>query len=180
MRITKVTTKAGDKGSTSLGDGSFVSKSNARISAFGSIDALNSYLGWTSVIASSTIREDFVLIQQDLFNMGGELSLPTEDLNLLKDDRLHWLEREIDKINETLPVLKEFILPRGNELCTRIHICRTECRNTERDLVKLNEVEKTSPLHLKYINRLSDYFFVLARSVNLDSKKDEIHWDHEK
>ena len=71
-------------------------------------------------------------------------------------------------------------MPRGNELCTRIHICRTECRNTERDLVKLNEVEKTSPLHLKYINRLSAYFFVLARSVNLDLKKDEIHWDHEK
>ena len=180
MRITKVTTKTGDKGTTSLGDGSFVSKSNVRISAFGSIDTLNSYLGWTSVIASSNIRKNLMLIQQDLFNMGGELSLPKKDLDLLKNDRLLWLEKEIDDINKTLPLLKEFILPRGNELCTRIHISRTECRNTERDLVKLNEVENIAPLHLKYINRLSDYFFVLARSVNLDSKKDEIHWAHEK
>ena len=180
MRITKVTTKTGDKGKTSLGDGRLVSKSNERICAFGSIDNLNSYIGWVSVIATPELLKDLMKIQQDLFNLGGELSVPLDALNLLKIDRLNWLEAEIEKINSNLPELKEFILPIGNELCTRVHILRTECRNAERDLVKLDEKENGISLHIKYLNRLSDYFFVLARKIQYETNNDEIHWDHKK
>ena len=154
VRITKVTTKIGDNGKTNLGDGSFVSKSSHRVCAFGSIDNLNSFIGWASVVSSSTLQNKLKKIQQDLFNIGGELSLPNESLNLIKVNRLEWLESEINHINKKLPPLREFILPNGNELCTRIHIARTECRNAERDLVKLSESEKVPPLHNKYLNRL--------------------------
>ena len=180
MRITKVTTKAGDKGKTNLGDGSLVSKSNERICSIGSIDNLNSYIGWASVIATQDLLKDLMEIQQDLFNLGGELSLPLETMSLLKIDRLKWLETEIQKINSNLPELKEFIIPRGSELCTRIHIIRTECRNAERDLVKLYEIESGPILHIKYLNRLSDYFFVLARKIQFEVNNNEIHWDHKK
>ena len=180
MRITKVTTKVGDNGKTNLGDGSFVSKSSYRVCAFGSIDNLNSFIGWVSVISSSTLQNKLKNIQQDLFNIGGELSIPDENLNLIKINRLAWLESEINVINKKLPPLKEFILPNGSELCTRIHIARTQCRNAERDLVKLSEKEEIPSLHNKYLNRLSDYFFVLAREAQLESNINEIHWDHKR
>ena len=180
VRITKVTTKVGDNGKTNLGDGSFVSKSSHRVCAFGSIDNLNSFVGWVSVISSSTLQNKLKNIQQDLFNIGGELSIPDENLNLIKINRLAWLESEINVINKKLPPLKEFILPNGSELCTRIHIARTQCRNAERDLVKLSEKEKIPSLHNKYLNRLSDYFFVLAREAQLESNNNEIHWDHKR
>ena len=180
MRITKVTTKVGDNGKTNLGDGSLVSKSSYRVCAFGSIDNLNSFIGWVSVISSSTLQNKLKNIQQDLFNIGGELSIPNENLNLIKINRLAWLESEINVINKKLPPLKEFILPNGSELCTRIHIARTQCRNAERDLVKLSEKEEIPSLHNKYLNRLSDYFFVLAREAQLESNNNEIHWDHKR
>jgi len=180
VRITKVTTKVGDNGKTNLGDGSFVSKSSYRVCAFGSIDNLNSFIGWVSVISSSTLQNKLKNIQQDLFNIGGELSIPDENLNLIKINRLAWLESEINVINKKLPPLKEFILPNGSELCTRIHIARTQCRNAERDLVKLSEKEEIPSLHNKYLNRLSDYFFVLAREAQLESNNNEIHWDHKR
>ena len=180
VRITKVTTKVGDNGKTNLGDGSFVSKSSYRVCAFGSIDNLNSFIGWVSVISSSTLQNKLKNIQQDLFNIGGELSIPDENLNLIKINRLAWLESEINVINKKLPPLKEFILPNGSELCTRIHIARTQCRNAERDLVKLSEKEEIPSLHNKYLNRLSDYFFVLAREAQLESNNSEIHWDHKR
>ena len=180
VRITKVITKVGDNGKTNLGDGSFVSKSSYRVCAFGSIDNLNSFIGWVSVISNSTLQNKLKNIQQDLFNIGGELSIPDENLNLIKINRLAWLESEINVINKKLPPLKEFILPNGSELCTRIHIARTQCRNAERDLVKLSEKEEIPSLHNKYLNRLSDYFFVLAREVQLESNDNEIHWDHKK
>ena len=180
VRITKVTTKIGDKGQTNLGDGSFVSKSSYRVCAFGSIDNLNSFLGWVSVISSSSLKSKLKKIQQDLFNIGGELSLPNKNLNLIKMNRLEWLESEINLINKKLPPLKEFILPSGSELSTRIHIARTECRNAERDLVRLSENEEIPSLHNKYLNRLSDYLFVLARKVQMKSNEKEIHWDHKR
>ena len=180
VRITKVTTKVGDNGKTNLGDGSFVSKSSYRVCAFGSIDNLNSFIGWVSVISSSTLQNKLKNIQQDLFNIGGELSIPDENLNLIKINRLAWLESEINVINKKLPPLREFILPNGSELCTRIHIARTQCRNAERDLVKLSEKEEIPSLHNKYLNRLSDYFFVLAREAQLESNNNEIHWDHKR
>jgi cob(I)alamin adenosyltransferase len=135
----------------------------------------DSIVGWVLVVSNSTLQNKLKNIQQDLFNIGGELSLPDENINLIKINRLAWLESEINVINKKLPPLKEFILPNGSELCTRIHIARTECRNAERDIVKLSEREEIPSLHIKYLNRLSDYFFVLAREVQLESNDNEIH-----
>jgi cob(I)alamin adenosyltransferase len=178
MRISKVITKSGDEGQTGLADGRRVSKTDIRIQAIGSIDHLNSLLGWAIVVAGSPIKNDLERIQQDLFDLGGELAMPGIELQLLSAERLHWLEHETEKLNESLPPLKEFILPGGTELSARIHIVRTACRNTERDVVALAETKEDSDLHKVYLNRLSDYLFVLARKVQMDEGTKEIQWDH--
>jgi cob(I)alamin adenosyltransferase len=178
MRISKVITKSGDEGQTGLGDGRRVSKTDIRIQAIGSIDHLNSLLGWAIVVAGSPIKNDLEGIQQDLFDLGGELAMPGIELQLLSAERLHWLEHETEKLNESLPPLKEFILPGGTELSARIHIVRTACRNTERDIVALAETKEDSDLHKIFLNRFSDYLFVLARKVQMDEGTKEIQWDH--
>lgn len=180
MRISKVTTKTGDAGQTGLSGGERVSKSHLRIHALGAIDHLNSVIGWTIVPAMESLKSTLKTLQQDLFNLGGELSMPGSEMVLLNSGRLEWLESEIDNLNEELPPLKEFILPGGSELSARIHISRTETRNTERELVLLNESEKIPELHIQYLNRLSDYFFVLARSISITEKHEEIQWNHQK
>jgi cob(I)alamin adenosyltransferase len=180
MRVSKVITKTGDKGQTGLGDGQRVSKSHVRIQTLGSVDHLNSLVGWAASVATLQTKSDLESIQQDLFNVGGELSIPESELSLLTEERIVWLETETAELNEELPPLKEFILPGGNELSARIHIARTECRNVERDLVALGESEKLNETHLVYLNRLSDYFFVLARKVQSDERNPEIQWDYKK
>ena len=178
MRVSKVITKSGDEGQTGLGDGRRVSKTHIRIQAIGSIDHLNSLLGWAMVEAGRPVKNDLERVQQDLFNLGGELVMPGIELQLLNAERLQWLEHETEKLNESLPPLKEFILPGGTELSARIHIVRTTCRNTERDVVALAETKEDSDLHKVYLNRLSDYLFVLARKVQMDEGTNEIQWDH--
>ena len=178
MRVSKVITKSGDGGQTGLGDGRRVSKTDIRIQAIGSMDYLNSLLGWAMVVARSPVKNDLERIQQDLFDLGGELAMPGIELQLLSAERLNWLEHETEKLNESLPPLKEFILPGGTELSARIHIVRTTCRNTERDIVALAETKEDSDLHKVYLNRLSDYLFVLARKVQMDEGTKEIQWDH--
>lgn len=178
MRVSKVITKSGDGGQTGLGDGRRVSKTDIRIQAIGSIDYLNSLLGWAMVVARSPVKNDLERIQQDLFDLGGELAMPGIELQLLSAERLNWLEHETEKLNESLPPLKEFILPGGTELSARIHIVRTACRNTERDIVALAETKEDSDLHKIFLNRLSDYLFVLARKVQMDEGTNEIQWDH--
>ena len=178
MRISKVITKSGDGGQTGLGDGRRVSKTDIRIQAIGSMDYLNSLLGWAMVVARSPVKNDLERIQQDLFDLGGELAMPGIELQLLSAERLNWLEHETEKLNESLPPLKEFILPGGTELSARIHIVRTACRNTERDIVALAETKEDSDLHKIFLNRLSDYLFVLARKVQMDEGTNEIQWDH--
>ena len=180
MRVSKVITKSGDKGQTGLSDGRRVPKTHIRIQSIGSVDHLNSLLGWTMVVAEGPVKNNLERIQQDLFNLGGELAMPGTDLQLLSDERLLWLEHETEKMNEALPPLNEFILPGGTELSARIHIVRTACRNTERDLVALAELEEDSDLHKVFLNRLSDYLFVLARRVQMDEGSQEIQWDHKK
>tara|TARA_B100001996_G_scaffold377319_1_gene359767 strand:- start:739 stop:1281 length:543 start_codon:yes stop_codon:yes gene_type:complete len=180
MRVSKVTTKTGDKGQTDLGDGTRVSKNNLRIELIGSIDHLNSIVGWSLLVVNTKIRKDLQSIQQDLFNIGAELSIPDSSLNLMKDVRLIWLDKEIKKINSELPPLKEFILPGGSELSSRIHIARTECRKVERNLVSFGDTEKLNQIHLIYFNRLSDYFFVLARKLQSLSNDHETQWDYKK
>ena len=178
MRVSKVITKSGDGGQTSLGTGKRVSKTHIRINAIGSIDHLNSLLGWAMVEAEDLVKNDLERVQQDLFNLGGELATPGIELQLLIAERLQWLENETEKLNKLLPPLKEFILPGGTELSARIHITRTACRNTERDIVALAETKEDSDLHKVYLNRLSDYLFVLARKVQIDQGTKEIQWDH--
>ncbi|MGY8763118.1 MAG: cob(I)yrinic acid a,c-diamide adenosyltransferase [Fidelibacterota bacterium] len=178
MRVSKVITKSGDGGQTGLGDGRRVSKTDIRIQAIGSMDYLNSLLGWAMVVARSPVKNDLERIQQDLFDLGGELAMPGIELQLLSAERLNWLEHETEKLNESLPPLKEFILPGGTELSARIHIVRTACRNTERDIVALAETKEDSDLHKIFLNRLSDYLFVLARKVQMDEGTNEIQWDH--
>ncbi len=178
MRISKVITKSGDDGQTGLGDGRRVSKTHNRIQAIGSIDHLNSLLGWAKVEAGRSTKNDLERVQQDLFDLGGELAMPGIELQLLNAERLQWLEHKTEKLNKSLSPLEEFILPGGTELSARIHIVRTTCRNTERDIVSLAEKKEDSNLHKVYLNRLSDYLFVLARKVQVDEGTEETQWDH--
>ena len=180
-RISKVTTKTGDKGETGLGDGSRVSKSHPLIRLLGEIDELNSYLG--RAIAScnkDTIIVELLSIQQDLFNMGGEVSMPKTEINLLTKDRISFLEDRIAKLNEQLPPLEEFILPGGDEFCSRIHVLRAVCRRVERYCVEVMEEGLKIRYWLLYLNRLSDYFFVLSRYYSLEDGEDEILWNRNK
>ena len=180
MRITKVTTKTGDAGETGLGNGERVSKNSPRVHTMGSIDKLNSIIGWARTLTSKDTFDILGLVQQDLFNMGGEIAIPDVEMNLLDESRVGWLDSLTDHYNEQLPPLNEFILPGGNELSSRLHISRTECREAERNLIALSENEFVSPSHKKYLNRLSDFFFVLARAVSSDENIEEIPWEYEK
>ena len=180
MRITKVTTKTGDAGETCLGNGERVSKNSPRVHAMGSIDKLNSIIGWARTLTGEDTFDILGLVQQDLFNMGGEIAIPDVQMNLLDESRVVWLDSLTDQYNEQLPPLNEFILPGGNELSSRLHISRTECREAERNLIALSENEFVSSLHKKYLNRLSDFFFVLARAVSSDENIEEVSWEYEK
>ena len=177
MRITKVTTKTGDKGKTALGDGSRVKKDSLRIHCLGSIDELNSSIGLASVMLPVKPIIDLKSVQNDLLNIGAEISMPGSKKKFLNKDRILFLEKEIESINKDLPPLEEFILPGGNDLCSRVHMARSICRRAERDLVSLNSKEQISPEVLKYINRLSDYLFVVARLLIQISDSVEIQWN---
>lgn len=180
-RLSKIYTKTGDDGSTGLGDGSRVAKDHARIEAFGCIDELNSYIG---VVASLLPADDVYLnalraIQHDLFDLGGELSIP--GYQLLHAERIVFLETEIDEINNTLPPLKEFILPGGNPLAAHCHVARTICRRAERRVFSLSQHEQNvADTGLKYLNRLSDYLFVLARCLARANGGQEILWNRQR
>ena len=177
MRITKVTTKTGDQGDTALGDGSRVSKDNARIQCLGSIDELNASIGLALVASTKDHVADLESIQNDLLNIGGELSIPSIEKPLLHPDRVDFLEKRIESINKQLLPLEEFIIPGGSEPSARLHVARSICRRAERNLVSLKNTEKLSTNILKYINRLSDYLFVLARLVIDISGNKETQWD---
>ena len=180
MRITKVTTKTGDMGETGLANGERVSKNSPRIHAMGSLDKLNSFIGWTRVNADENINNVLEAIQQDLFNIGGELAIPDVEMNLFNNSRLDWLDKQTELYNQQLPPLDEFILPGGTELASRLHIARAECRETERYIICLSEQEFVSDLHKKYLNRLSDFLFNLSRIVVKDKGVSEISWDYNK
>ena len=181
MRITKVTTKTGDKGETSLGTGERVRKDHPRVNALGDLDYLNSVIGWTvSSFSDSQIGRELKKIQQDIFNISGDISLPDSESVLLKKERIKDIEDHIDIIAKKLPPLKEFILPGGSELISRLHISRTSCRNAERSLISMYGNENLNQLHAKYMNRLSDYLFLLARLVKHNEGVKEEHWDLEK
>ena len=174
-RLTKIYTKTGDEGKTGLSDGSRVDKFSNRIEGLGNIDELNSIIGLIlTEELPSQVKENLNKIQHDLFDIGGELSIP--DHIAINEDKILFLEQSIDKINKTLEPLKEFILPGGTRESAYCHLARTVCRRTERILFKLSKTEKINPASLKYINRLSDYLFVLARLLNKFNKIEDILW----
>ena len=182
MRITKLTTKIGDKGKTRLGTNEIVSKLSLEIHVLGELDELSSVLGLVKVTGQTNeLRSIIENIQNDICNIGGELSLGGDGDDLLKGERVEYLEKEIKSINEKLPPLEEFLLPGGNKLSARIHHARSVCRRAERSLVAL--MEEIPPLchenWLIYLNRLSDYLFVLARQSVKDDGQSERMWKRE-
>lgn len=183
----KVYTKTGDKGATSLYGGVKVSKNHIRIEAYGTVDELNSAIGLvrSSEIASK-YDEQLIEIQKNLFHVGAELATPSEKLflangksrlpRIIQEMEIGQLENWIDKMEEELPALTHFILPGGNLASSHAHLCRCICRRAERMTVSLKEVEEIREELLKYLNRLSDYLFVLARKVAHDAGHEEIKW----
>lgn len=164
-RLSKITTRTGDDGSTGLGDGSRVAKDDTRIEAIGTVDELNSLLG---VLASESppeaLREILTRVQHDLFDLGGELSVPNR--RVMNEASILRLDRELENINRELPPLKEFILPGGTRAAALGHLARTVCRRAERCLVTLQRETGVNPDSLRYLNRLSDLLFVMARELN--------------
>ena len=169
VRLTRIYTRGGDQGETSLGDGSRVSKLDCRIGAFGTVDELNSAIG--VVLAGDVpeaMREPLSRIQNDLFDVGADLSVPwgVTDRLRVEQPMIDALEQLCDEFNADLPELRSFVLPGGTEAAARLHVARTICRRAERDvLLGAREVD-LNPLVLRYLNRLSDLLFILARTAN--------------
>jgi cob(I)alamin adenosyltransferase len=178
-RLSKIYTRTGDDGTTGLGDGSRTSKIAPRIEAIGDVDELNSSIG---VLLAETLPDDvrslLTDVQHDLFDLGGELSIP--GYLALKESHVVSLEVALDRYNAALPPLKEFILPGGARTSALAHVSRTVCRRAERRLVQLGVEETVSPLPRQYLNRLSDLLFVLSRVLNRAAGRPDVHWDKER
>jgi cob(I)alamin adenosyltransferase len=174
MRLSKITTRTGDDGSTGLADGSRIAKDSARITVIGSVDELNSHLG---VMLAETlpedIREELLRVQNDLFDLGGMLASPGASFDPAKLARL---DSAIAHYNAGLPPLREFILPGGSRAAALCHVARTVARRAERDLFHLMHKEALPQEGLQYLNRLSDFLFVAGRILNLAESRSEIFW----
>jgi len=177
----KIYTKKGDSGTTQLIGGTRVPKSNVRIESYGTVDELNSFIGLVrDSVKDENTRTVLKTIQDRLFTIGSSLaSDPVKsrtEIPVLKEEDITLLENEIDKMNETLPELKSFLLPGGHPANSICHIARTVCRRAERQVVGLGEHDKVDPLVVKYLNRLSDYLFVLSRKISKDFGAEEVQW----
>jgi cob(I)alamin adenosyltransferase len=179
----KIYTKTGDKGSTSLIGGVRVPKSHIRIESYGTVDELNSYLGMVSDLAADAKISDWLReIQDRLFTIGSTLATsPDKDVKMklpdLHAEDVHWLELRIDKMNEELPEMRSFILPGGNVASSTTHVARCVCRRCERICVAMQEANEEVPdLIIQYLNRLSDFLFVLARYIGHINGAEEIPW----
>ena len=174
-RLTKIATRTGDAGTTGLGDGSRTGKDSLRIAAIGDVDELNSHIG---VLLTETLPDDvcaaLLHIQHDLFDLGGELSIP--GYTLLKPEQVAQLDEWLDHYNATLPRLAEFILPGGSRAAAVAHVCRTVARRAERALVALGAHEALNEAPRQYLNRLSDLLFVLARVLNRSAGGTDVLW----
>lgn len=184
----KIYTKTGDKGETSLYGGTRVSKAAARVESYGTLDELNAFIG----LAKAEISDEKVLnqlqkIQFDLFTVGSEAATPTDKLILangknrldlmISEKEISELEHRMDDLDAELEPLQFFILPSGGKAAATIHVCRTVCRRAERAMVHLNETEEVRPELIKYLNRLSDYLFILARYISKISGEKEEYWN---
>jgi cob(I)alamin adenosyltransferase len=179
----KIYTKTGDKGTTSLIGGTKVAKSHLRIEAYGTVDELNSYTGLCrDLLTDNNSRAVLQEIQDRLFTIGSSLACdpvkePKMKIPDIKEEDISFLEKEIDKLNEALPPMKNFILPGGHLTVSHLHVARCVCRRAERCTVRLSEEgNETEPIVVKYLNRLSDYLFVLARYTSWQLKTEEIPW----
>jgi cob(I)alamin adenosyltransferase len=166
VRLTRIYTRGGDAGGTSLGDGSRVSKLDPLVRAYGAVDELNSLVGWAHVTAGD---ERLARIQNELFDLGADLSVPygTDDGKLrIAQAYIDRLEADCDEANAALPELRSFVLPGGSETAARLHVARAACRRTEREVLDAGRERALNPLALVYLNRLSDLLFILARAAN--------------
>jgi len=177
-RLSKIYTRTGDEGSTGLSNGGRINKDHIRVTAMGDVDELNSVIG--IVLAAGidpAISEILKKAQHELFDLGGELSLP--GYALMNADQVLNLEQQLDALNEELTPLKEFILPGGCQSAASCHLARSVCRRAERNLVALNRQEPVSKYILQYINRLSDLLFVIARVLNQLEHQPDVLWKSE-
>lgn len=178
-RLTQIATRTGDDGTTGLGDNTRVSKDSLRVHAMGDVDELNSHIGLLLCEQMPEgVREVLVEIQHQLFNLGGELSIP--GFELLKGEAVLALDEALARYNAQLPRLEEFILPAGNRAASQAHVCRTVARRAERAVVALGGTEPLRETPRQYLNRLSDLMFVLARVLNRMNGGDDVYWKSEK
>lgn len=178
-RLSKIYTRTGDDGSTGLGDGTRVGKDSARVEAYGTVDEANSTIGMIQACdLPDPVREVLTQVQHHLFDLGGELCIPGHEA--IQDAHVEGLEAHLDRFNEQLPPLKEFILPGGGEAASRCHVARTVVRRAERAALALARHEPVRPQPVRYLNRLSDLLFVLARVLARADGQGEVLWDHER
>jgi cob(I)alamin adenosyltransferase len=179
VRLTRIYTRGGDQGETSLGDGSRVPKLDCRIAAFGTVDELNSLLGLAlAADVADEARAVLERVQNELFDVGADVSVPfgRDDRLRVTQAQIDDLEADCDRFNAGLPELKSFVLPGGSETAARLHVARAVCRRAERDVLEAAEQVDLNPLVPVYLNRLSDLLFILARTANADAGTDEPLW----
>ena len=176
VRLTRIYTKGGDKGTTSLGTGTRVPKHDLRVEAYGTVDEANAAIGIARLHTSGDADAALARIQNDLFDLGADLCAPegdgTKDRLRITDGQVERLEREIDAMNAELAPLNSFVLPGGSAASAYLHLARTIARRAERDMTRLAETEAVNPAAIRYVNRLSDHLFVLARWLNDKGAKD--------
>jgi cob(I)alamin adenosyltransferase len=178
-RLSKITTRTGDRGETGLGDGSRVSKDSLRVRTLGDLDELNSALGVLAAEAlPAEVAELLNHVQHDLFDLGGEVSIPGHAM--VGDEQVARLEAALEAWNADLPALKEFILPGGSRAAAAAHLARTVCRRAERSLVALGATEKVGEPARRYLNRLSDLLFIAGRVLNRHAGRSDVQWRHER
>lgn len=178
VRLNRIYTRTGDAGTTGLGGGERRPKHAPRLEAIGAVDEANTYVGWAVLQLRESLSRELTRIQNDLFDLGADLATPGEDFapsdTVLRivPEQVEWIEQRIDAANEALQPLRSFVLPGGSEAAARLHIARASVRRAERAMTALAAAEPVNPAALAYINRLSDYLFVVARAANADAGGD--------
>lgn len=177
-RLSKLYTRTGDDGTSGLSDGARISKNHCRMHAMGTVDELNSVIGlMICKLEDAELERFFTTVQHDLFNIGGEISMPGH--SFISESKVKGLEAKIDAFNEQVNPLKDFILPGGSEAAAICHIARATARRAERDIVSLHQEEAVSDTTRQYLNRLSDLLFVCARIINKQLGEHDVLWKKE-
>ncbi len=184
MKRSMIYTGTGDDGTTSLVGGTRVSKDSLRLDGYGTIDELNCHLGMVRSYPIDNEDKDFIVfLQNKLFSVGGHLATDSsvtalKSATIITPQDVELIEKEMDRLDEKLPPLRHFVLPGGHPQVSACHIARTVCRRAERIIISLNRESKIDPVLLVFVNRVSDYLFILSRKISQDVKIEEIHWQH--